>query len=85
MFSNLCITDGEKSRRKKYNSHKKRLYSATFMIIYYFSKCIALELMRKKLWSFLFIYMSGKSTPWNFEHFFKITERKKEILIRLGN
>ena len=47
------------------------------MIIYYFSKCIALELMRKKLWSFLFIYMSGKSTPWNLEHFFKIPERKK--------
>ena len=32
-----------------------------------------------------FTYMSGKNTPWNFEHFLKSLKEKKEILIRLGN
>ena len=37
-------------------------------------------MMRKKLWSFLFIYMSGKSTPWKFEHFLKsLKEKKRDI------
>ena len=30
--------------------------------------------------SFSFTYMSGKNTPWNFEHFLKSLKEKKEIL-----